>query len=99
MIHATPRDVFAISSKAYSPDVVQVVRESAQRGVPIVAVTDSPLSPLAKHADVSLEIQQASVAMFRSLAVTMTLAITLVVGLGKALENKRSAATKKVDRR
>lgn len=98
--HATPRDVvFAISSKAYSPDVVQVVRESAQRGVPIIAVTDSPLSPLAKHADVSLEVQQASVAMFRSLAVTMTLAITLVVGLGNALENRRSTTTKKVDHR
>jgi DNA-binding MurR/RpiR family transcriptional regulator len=98
--HATSRDVvLAISSKAYSPEVVQVVRESAQRGVPIIAITDSPLSPLAKHADVSLEVQQASVAMFRSLAVTMTLAITLVVGLGNALETKRSAPTKKVEHR
>ena len=35
----------AISSKAYSPDVVQVVRESAQRGVPVIAVTDSPSAP------------------------------------------------------
>jgi DNA-binding MurR/RpiR family transcriptional regulator len=98
--HATSRDViFAISSKAYSPEVVQVVRESAQRAVPVIAITDSPLSPLAKHAEVSLEVQQASVAMFRSLAVTMTLAITLVVGLGNAIENKRASSAKKVDHR
>ncbi len=93
--HATPRDVIiAVSSKAYSPDVAQVVRESAQRGVKIIAMTDSPLSPLAEHSDVSLEVQQASVGLFRSLAVSMTLAITLIVGLGRALELKRSAPAK-----
>jgi len=97
--HATHRDVvLAISSKAYSPDVVQVVRDSANRGVPVIAMTDSPLSPLAEHADVSLEVQQASVHMFRSLAVTMTLAITLVVGLGRALEAKRNVSSKKAKR-
>jgi DNA-binding MurR/RpiR family transcriptional regulator len=89
--HATNRDVIlAISSKVYSPDVAQVVREAKQRGVKIIAMTDSPLSPLAEHADVSLEVQQASVGMFRSLAVTVTLAVTLIVGVGRAVEAKRS---------
>jgi DNA-binding MurR/RpiR family transcriptional regulator len=88
----------AISSKAYSPDVAQVVREAKQRGVKIVAMTDSPLSPLTEHADVSLEVQQASVGMFRSLAVTMTLAVTLIVGLGRALEAKRPTSAKKSKR-
>ncbi|WP_437834707.1 MurR/RpiR family transcriptional regulator [Sorangium sp. So ce1153] len=88
--HATNRDVIiAISSKAYSPDVAQVVGEAKRRGVKIIAMTDSPLSPLAEHADVSMEVQQASVGMFRSLAVTMTLAVTLIVGLGRAVEAKR----------
>ena len=94
--HATPRDVvLAVSTKTYSPDVVQVVRESSQRGLRVIAITDSPLSPLAEHATISLEVQQASVQMFRSLAVPMTLAITLIVGLGRALEAKRSAPPKK----
>jgi len=97
--HATSKDVIiAISSKAYSPDVAQVVREAKHRGVKIVAMTDSPLSPLTEHADVSLEVQQASVGMFRSLAVTMTLAVTLIVGLGRALEAKRPTSTKKSKR-
>lgn len=91
--HATPRDVvLAISTKTYSPDVVQVVRESAQRGVRVIAITDSPLSPLAEHATVCMDVQQASVQMFRSLAVPMTLAITLIVGLGRLLESKAGPA-------
>lgn len=97
--HATNRDVIiAISSKAYSPDVAQVVREAKQRGVKVIAMTDSPLSPLAEHADVSLEVQQAAVGLFRSLAVTMTLAVTLIVGLGRAVEAKRQGNGKRSKR-
>ncbi len=97
--HATNRDVIiAISSKAYSPDVAQVVREAKQRGVKVIAMTDSPLSPLAEHADVSLEVQQAAVGLFRSLAVTMTLAVTLIVGLGRAVEAKRHGNGKRSKR-
>jgi DNA-binding MurR/RpiR family transcriptional regulator len=91
--HATSKDVIiAISTKSYSPDVVQVVRESAQRGVRVVAITDGPLSPLIEHATVGLAVAQPSVHMFRSLAVQMTLAITLIVGLGRVLEAKRSVS-------
>ena len=92
--HARPEDVIvAISTKTYSPDVVQLVKDSAERGVSVVAITDGPLSPLVEHATVSLEVQQPSVHMFRSLAVQMTLATTLIVGLGRALEAKRSPST------
>jgi DNA-binding MurR/RpiR family transcriptional regulator len=89
--HAAARDcIIAISSKAYSPDVAQAVREAKQRGVKVIAMTDSPLSPLAEHADVSLEVQQAAVGLFRSQAVNMTLAVTLIVGLGRAVEQKKA---------
>lgn len=90
--HATPRDVvFAVSTKAYSSEVVQVVRESSQRGVQVIALTDGPLSPLVEHATISLEVQHGSVQMFRSLAVPMTFATTLIVGLGRVLEAKRTS--------
>jgi DNA-binding MurR/RpiR family transcriptional regulator len=93
--HATPADVvIAVSSKSYAPDVVQAVRESAQRGVRVIAITDSPLSPLAEHATVCMNVQQASVQMFRSLAVPMTLAITLIVALGRKLELEPKAPRK-----
>ena len=71
-----------------------MVRDARQRSVKIIAMTDSPLSPLAEHADISLEVQQASVGMFRSLAVIMTLAVTLIVGLGRAVETKRGSGKK-----
>jgi DNA-binding MurR/RpiR family transcriptional regulator len=90
--HATKRDVvFAVSTKTYSPDVVEAVRESAARGVRVIALTDSPLSPLVQHAHISLEVQQASVQMFRSLGVPMSLAVTLIVGLGQVLVRKRKS--------
>jgi DNA-binding MurR/RpiR family transcriptional regulator len=88
--HATKRDVLlAVSSKTYSPDVAQAVRDAAQRGVPVIGITDGPLSPLVEYAQVSFEVQDATVHMFRSLAVQMTLAVTLVVALGRSLEAKR----------
>ena len=90
--HATPKDVVvAISTKSYSPDVLQAVRDAVQRGVVVVAITDSPLSPLVEHATVSLEVQQPTVHLFRSLSVQMTLATTLILGLGRLLETRRSA--------
>jgi DNA-binding MurR/RpiR family transcriptional regulator len=96
--HATKRDVvFAVSTKAYSPDVVEAVREVAARGVRVIALTDSPLSPLVQHARISLEVQQASVQMFRSLAVPMSLSITLIVGLGKVLMRRRNSSRPRRD--
>ena len=55
---------------------------------------DSLFCLFVEHSDVSLEVQQASVGMFRSLAVTMTLAVTLIVGLGRAIEAKRGSGKK-----
>jgi DNA-binding MurR/RpiR family transcriptional regulator len=98
--HATTRDVvFAVSTKAYSPEVVQVVREASQRGVQVIAFTDSPLSPLVEHATISLEVQPGSVQMFRSLAVPMTVSVAFIVGLGRILEAKRAAAAPKKSKR
>jgi DNA-binding MurR/RpiR family transcriptional regulator len=92
--HATPRDVMiAISTKTYSPDVAQAVRDSSHRGVSVIAITDGPLSPLVEHAAVTFEVQQGSVQMFRSLAAPMTLAVTLIVVLGQALEARRALKT------
>jgi DNA-binding MurR/RpiR family transcriptional regulator len=96
---ATSRDLMlAISFKAYSPDVVAVVREAKQRGVKLIAMTDGPLSPLSEHADVSFEMQQASVGSFRSLGVSMTLAVAWSVGLGRTIEARRHATRRKSKR-
>lgn len=88
--HVDVDDVLlAVSSKAYSTDVLEVVEQSAERGVPVIAITDGPLSPLVSHATVTLEVKDVPVHDFRSLAAQMTLAITLVVGVGRRLEAER----------
>jgi len=76
----------AVSFKTYSPDVVELVQASKARGIPVLAITDSPLSPLVHHADVCLEVEEVHVHAFRSLSATMTLALALVVGLGHEIE-------------
>lgn len=82
-----PGDVLiAVSFKGYSPDVVQVVREAAEAGLPVVVITDSPLSPLAAHATVALEVEEVQVHAFRSLSASMCLALALVVGVGRESE-------------
>lgn len=86
---ATPKDVvIAISFRTYSLDVVEAVAERAEAGVPVIAVTDSPLSPLAPKATVCFEIADPESPAFRSLIAPMCLAQSLVVGLGAALESR-----------
>jgi DNA-binding MurR/RpiR family transcriptional regulator len=82
--HAAGKDdaLVAVSFKDYSPDVVTIAREATERGVQVVALTDSPLSPLARVAAVSFEIDQSPALPFRSLVAPMCLAQTLVVTLG-----------------
>jgi DNA-binding MurR/RpiR family transcriptional regulator len=82
---ATSRDVLvAITSKTDSSDVAQIVRESKRRGVRTIVLADSRVNPLTKHADVMLEAPE--VQPLRSLAVPMTLALALVVWLGRRIE-------------
>ena len=46
----------AISIAPYQPSVVQAVQAHAERGGKVLAITDTPLSPLAPHATVLLEL-------------------------------------------
>jgi DNA-binding MurR/RpiR family transcriptional regulator len=88
---ATSDDVMvAISFRDYSPDVVAVVDAAAARGVPVIAITDSPLSPIAAPAKLSFEIRSDPSRAFRSLVAPIALAQTLVIALGHYLTNGRS---------
>jgi DNA-binding MurR/RpiR family transcriptional regulator len=81
-----PRDLLlAVSFRTYAPEVLALVERSAARGVPVVAITDGPLSPLLRHADVGFEVVEAEVEGFRPLSASMCLALSLVVALGHQL--------------
>ena len=80
MSYASAADVLlVVSFTPYAPVSVESARAAAARGVPVVAVTDSPFSPLCPLTDVWLELSEADFGAFRSLAATFALAMTLAV--------------------
>ena len=88
----TARDaLLAVSFKPYAPETLEVCRHASDHGAPIVALTDSPLSPMVPLATVAFEVEDARVRGFRALTATMCLAVSLVVSLGQALDGGRSA--------
>lgn len=78
--------LIAISFTPYAPDTVEVAERAAAKGVPIVSLTDSPVSPIARLADVWFEIRDAEVHGFRSLTASLCLAQSLAVATGLHLE-------------
>ena len=84
---ATPRDaVLAVSFAPYASETVSLARAAAQKAIPMVAVTDSPFSPLAQIASPWLEVSEANFEGFRSMAATLTLAMTLTVAVAERRE-------------
>lgn len=84
----TASDVLlAVSFRFYANEVVNIVEEAAQRGVGIVAISDSTLSPLAKNARVLFAVPEHEYTFSRSLAAPMCLAQALTVGLAARLQN------------
>jgi DNA-binding MurR/RpiR family transcriptional regulator len=81
---AGPSDaVLAISFTPYASETVALARTANGRRVPVVSITDSPFSPLAQLADVWLEVGEANFEGFRSMAATLTLAMTLTVAIAE----------------
>ena len=89
-------DVLLVASfRNYSPAVVETALACRARGVSVVAITDSALSPLRPAADLCFELGDDSSQPFRSLVAPLCLAQALVVSTGHAL----AAATTKTRRR
>ncbi len=87
-----PRDLlFAVSFRFYATEVVNIVDDVAARGVPVVAISDSTLSPLAKSARVLFAIPEHEYTFSRSLAAPMCLAQALTVALAARLQKDRDS--------
>ncbi len=82
-----PSDMlFAVSFRFYATEVVNVVEQAAGRNIPILALTDSTLSPLAKNATVLFAVPEHHYTFSRSLAAPMCLAQALAVALAARLQ-------------
>jgi len=83
---ASTRDAFiAVSFKPYTPSVADIVTSKNENGVPIISITDSPLSPLAMNSSLTFEVSENEDKAFRSLVAPVCLAQTIVVALGHKL--------------
>jgi len=82
-----PKDVLvAISFRHYAKEVVAIADVAAQNGTPMVAITDSQLSPLAKSAAVLFTVPEDEYSFSRSLAAPMCLTQCIAVSLAAMLQ-------------
>lgn len=77
-----PEDaLFVASFRFYATEVVNITEEVAAKKVPIVAFSDSTLSPLAKNVDILFSMPEHDYTFSRSLAAPMCLAQALIIGM------------------
>lgn len=88
----TPGDVLlAISFRYYANEVVSVVEEAAAAEVPVVAITDSTLSPLAKTARVLFAVPEREDTFVRSLTAPICLAQALIVAVAARVQKTETS--------
>lgn len=78
--------LIAVSFRFYANEVVNIADEAGAAGVPLVAITDSTLSPLAKSARVLFAVPEHDYSFSRSLAAPMCLAQALTVAIAARLQ-------------
>lgn len=83
---ATPVDaVIAVSCAPYTPQTVEIAAQAHRNGVPVIALTDGALSPLATQCLHWIEISEADFGAFRSMAASFALAMTLAVATAEKI--------------
>jgi DNA-binding MurR/RpiR family transcriptional regulator len=93
---AGPHDAaFAVSFSPYASESANQARGMAQRGVPVVSLTDSAFSPLAECSRLWFEVVEADHAGFRSLSASMAFAMALTVSVAEKRRHLGTPATKK----
>lgn len=73
--------LIAISFSPYGKETQDVARSAIARGIPVVLITDSQLSPLALEASAVLLVKEADVLGIRSLSGSLCIAQALAIGL------------------
>jgi DNA-binding MurR/RpiR family transcriptional regulator len=84
--------LIAISFPPYAADTLRVCDQITAQGTKLLAITNAFLSPVAKNADLVLEVNDAELKGFRSLTSAMCLVQTLAMGLAFSKRSKRGKA-------
>lgn len=89
----TDRDVLvAVAFRHYAKEVVAIAEMAVATSVPIIALTDSPLSPLARGARILFTVPEDEYTFSRSLAAPMCLVQGIAVATAARLQPSRAAA-------
>lgn len=83
--------LIAISFRFYANEVVNIVEAVAKEGSPVIAISDSTLSPLAKSANVLFAVPEHDYTFSRSLAAPMCLAQALTVAVAARVQKGTTA--------
>ena len=86
--------LIAVSFRNYTPETVDIAQACHDRGVPVIAITDTPLSPTVRSATVAFELGDDSSRAFRSLVEPLCLAQAIVVSVGHHLAERNGASRK-----
>jgi DNA-binding MurR/RpiR family transcriptional regulator len=78
--------LIAIAFRHYAKEVVAIAEQASVRSIPVVAITDGPLSPLAKSASVLFNIPEEEYSFSRSLAAPVCLAQSIAMALAAVLQ-------------
>lgn len=85
----TGNDVLiAIAFRHYAKEVVTIAENAAANGTPVIAITDSQLSPLSKDASVIFTVPEEEYSFARSLAAPMSLVQTIATALASLLQQE-----------
>lgn len=71
--------LIAVSYHPYAGETVHVVDAAVERGCKVLSISDSLVSPVAKPANLVLQVREAEIRKFRSLSASMCLAQALVI--------------------
>ncbi|MEG3115266.1 MurR/RpiR family transcriptional regulator [Salinicola sp. 4072] len=85
--------LLVVSFSPYAQESRDVAAAARERGIPLVVITDSTLSPLARLADVVLVVHEAEVKSFRGLTASLCLTQTLAIALGVRQDKARDRPT------
>jgi DNA-binding MurR/RpiR family transcriptional regulator len=85
--------LIAISFRPYAEETVACHGYALERGAPVIAITDSNVSPLTRGAEQTLLVREAEVRAFRSLTSTLCLVQSLVVAYVFASQNANAPST------
>nr|WP_316653368.1 MurR/RpiR family transcriptional regulator [uncultured Gellertiella sp.] len=85
-----------ISFSPYAPETVAHADLLASADVPVVALTDSAFSPLARSSACWLEVSEADFAGFRSISASMAIAMALPVAIAERRRQTRTSGIGKI---